>query len=109
MTDMSDIPDPKNTDSYRMLRAVVIGLGVLIVIAVVLLVVGLATRLGGHTASGSAQSSSAYTLPGDAKIVETQVSGNRLILTAREMDGDHVFVFSTDDGKLVGEIAPGPK
>ena len=50
MTDMSDVPavDPKNTDSYRMLRAVVIGLGVLIIIAVVLLVVGLATRLGGH-------------------------------------------------------------
>lgn len=108
MTDLSDVPDPKSTDSYRMLRAVVIGLGVLIVIAVVLLVFGLATRLGGHGTSAAAQSANvgAYMLPPGAKIRNTQVANNRLIMEVEEKGVERVLIFNTDDGHLVGQIAP---
>jgi hypothetical protein len=110
MMDMSDVPavDPKNTDSYRMLRAVVIGLGVLIVIAVVLLVIGLATRLGGHGTSTAAQSANAnaYALPPGAKIRSMQVANNRLIMDVEENGADRVLIFNTDDGHLVGQIVP---
>ena len=107
MTDISDVPavDPKNTDSYRMLRAVVIGLGVLIVIAVVLLVVGLATRLGGHGKSANADAAG-YTLPAGAKIRSMQVANNRLIMDVEEDGVDRVLIFNTDDGHLIGQIVP---
>jgi hypothetical protein len=111
MTDMSEAPadtvDPKSTDSYRMLRAVVIGLGVLIVIAVGLLVVGLATRFGGHGAANPSANPDAFILPPGAKIVSMQVANNRLILDVQEKGADHVLIFDTDDGHLVGQIVPG--
>lgn len=105
---MSDVPavDPKSTDSYRMLRAVVIGLGVLIVIAVVLLVVGLATRLGGHGKSGASADAAGYTLPAGAKIRSMQIANNRLIMDVEEDGVDRVMIFNTDDGHLVGQIVP---
>jgi hypothetical protein len=113
MTDMSDVPviDPKKSDSYRMLRAVVIGLGVLIVIAVGLLVVGLVTRLGGHGSSTAAQSANAgaFTLPPGAKIVSLQVANNRLIMEVEEKGVSRVLIFNTDDGHLVGQIVPQDK
>jgi hypothetical protein len=107
MTDMSDVPDPKSTDSYRMLRAVVIGLGVLIVIAIALLVIGLATRLGGHGAAAQSANAGAYALPPGTKIVSVQVANNRLIMEVDEKGADRVLIFNTDDGHLVGQIAPG--
>lgn len=109
MADISDVPavDPKTTDSYRMLRAVVIGLGVLIVIAIVLLVIGLTTRLGGHGKSGTAATDvSGYTLPAGAKIRSMQVANNRLIMDVEEDGVDRVMIFNTDDGHLVGQIVP---
>lgn len=110
MTDMSDVAavDPKNSDSYRMLKAVVIGLGVLIVIAVVLLVVGLATRLGGHGArpAGTAQD---FHLPVGAKILSLQAANNRLIMDVSAKGGERVLIFNTDDGHLVSQIAPPEK
>jgi uncharacterized membrane protein YphA (DoxX/SURF4 family) len=106
MTDMSDVGDPKNTTSYRMLRAVVIGLGVLIVIAVALLVIGLATRLSGH-GMGAQTANAAYTLPQGTKILSMQVANNRLIMEVDRKGVDRVLIFSTDDGHLVGQIAPG--
>ncbi|HUB84383.1 MAG TPA: DUF6476 family protein [Rhizomicrobium sp.] len=106
MTDMSDVPDPKSTDSYRMLRAVVIGLGVLIVIAIALLVIGLATRLGGHGRANLPADAGAYVLPSDAKIRSMQVANNRLIMDVEEQGVDHVLIFNTDDGHLIGQIAP---
>ncbi len=92
-----------------MLRAVVIGLGVLIVIAVGLLVIGLATRLGGHGTSTAAQSGSAgaFTLPPGTKIVNMQVANNRLIMEVEEKGAERVLIFDTNDGHLVGQIAPG--
>jgi Family of unknown function (DUF6476) len=110
MTDMSDIPagtvDPKSTDSYRMMKAVVIGLGVLIVIAVVLLVVGLATRLGGHGTAAQSANAGAFMLPPGAKVLTMQVANNRLIMEVEEKGVDRVLIFSTDDGHLVGQIVP---
>jgi hypothetical protein len=111
MTDMSDVPavDPKSTDSYRMLRAVVIGLGVLIVIAIVLLVIGLATRLGGHGAGAQSANEGAYALPAGTKILSMQVASNRLIMEVDEKGTDRVLIFDTDDGHLVGQIIPRDK
>lgn len=105
---MSDVPavDPKSTDSYRMLRAVVIGLGVLIVIAIGLLVIGLATRLGGHGGGAQSANGGAYALPPGAKIRSTQVANNRLIMDVEEDGVDRVLIFNTDDGHLVGQIVP---
>jgi hypothetical protein len=107
---MSDVSsgtvDPKSTDSYRMMKAVVIGLGVLIVIAVVLLVVGLATRLSGHGTATQSANAGAFLLPPGAKILTMQIANNRLIMEVQEKGVDRVLIFNTDDGHLVGQIAP---
>jgi hypothetical protein len=82
-----------------MLKAVVIGLGVLIVIALALVVVGIVSKFG-----GAAQPSRAFALAPGAKIVEMQSGPNRLILRVRTEQGDEIDIVDTDDGHLVARI-----
>ncbi|HWA30329.1 MAG TPA: DUF6476 family protein [Rhizomicrobium sp.] len=108
MTDVpTDIPevDPKSTLSYRSLRAVVIILGVLIVLALVLVVVGIGMRMSGHV-PGQSGAAGRYDLPAGAKIESTQVAGNNLVMTVQTPAGESVYIFSASDGHLVGVIAP---
>jgi hypothetical protein len=95
--------DPKKTTSYRLMLAVVIVLGVLIVIALGFLVMGLVSKGSSH---GAAQGSVAvtYSLPPGAKILETRSEPNRLILHLRTGDGDEIDIFDTGDGHLISRV-----
>ncbi|HEY5338617.1 MAG TPA: DUF6476 family protein [Rhizomicrobium sp.] len=98
--------DPKSTLSYRSLKAVVIVLGALIVLALILVVVGIGMRMSGHAPGQAAVSAGSYGLPAGSKILSMQVATNRLIMEVQEPDGTRVLIFSTDDGHLVGQITP---
>lgn len=90
-----------------MLKAVVIGLGVLIVIAFVLLVVGLATKFNGHTTPATTQASTRYPLPAGAKIVDMQTQPGRVILRVRTTTGEEVDIIDTQDGHLISQVKAG--
>jgi flagellar basal body-associated protein FliL len=94
--------DPKQSASYRMLRAVVIVLGVLIVIALAVLVAGLVMRFGAKTAG--APSRQAASLPENAKILDMQSQPNRLILRLATPAGEEVDIIDTGDGHLVSRV-----
>lgn len=102
---MSDIPQagPQGS-SHRVLKAVVIGLGVLIVIGFVLLVVGLATKFNGHGTSTSAQAGTRFVLPTSAKIVDMQTQPGRVILRVRSAAGEEVDIIDTQDGHLISQM-----
>jgi hypothetical protein len=85
-----------------MLKAVVIVLGALIVIALGVLVVGLAIRFSGHGPSGGV--SAGYTLPAGATVIEMQTQPNRLVLRVRTGVGEEVDIIDTTDGHLVSQV-----
>jgi hypothetical protein len=100
---VSNSPAPENqTAAYKAAKMAVIILSVLIVMAVVALVVGGLTRLGGKTASHSA--AGAFQLPAGARIVEMQSQPGRLILRVREARGEEIDILDTQDGRLVGQV-----
>ena len=106
---MSDIPPvstgpvPENqTAAYKAAKMAVIILSILIVMAVVALVVGGLTRLGGKTAAHGA--AGAFQLPLGARIVEMQSQPGRLILRVREAHGEEIDILDTQDGRLVGQV-----
>jgi hypothetical protein len=101
---MSDIEaNPKMTTTYRMLRAVVIVLGVLIVIALVALVAGLSLKFGATGPTGAAQNRLTL-LPKGAKIVDMQSQPNRLILRLNGPAGEEVDIIDTGDGHVISRI-----
>lgn len=109
MTDVSTSrTDPKSTASYRILKAVVIGLGVLIAVAMGLVVLGIVMRVSGH-APAQSSANRRYDLPAGSKIESTQVAGDSLVVTVKTPSGDSVYIFSATDGHLVGVIAPKAK
>lgn len=110
MTDdsASTIPadeDPKSDPTYRGLKAAVIILGALLVLAFVMVVVGIGMRMTGH-APGQNITPGKYALPGGSKILSLQIAQNRLIMAVQTPGGSHVYIFDTDNARLVGEIAP---
>ena len=91
--------------SYRLMLAVVIVLGALIVIALGLLVVGLVTRFSApHPALGTMSADGSFALPPGAKVVEMQSEPNRLILHVHGPDGDEIDSVDTEDGHLISRI-----
>jgi len=90
-----------------MLKAVVIGLGVLIVIAFVLLVVGLATKFNGHTTPTGTQAGTRFVLPTGAKLVDMQTQPGRVILRVRSTAGEEVDIIDTQDGHLISQVKAG--
>jgi hypothetical protein len=101
----ADAVDPKSTATYRGLKAAVIILGVLLLLAFVLVVVGIGMRMSGH-APGQSTEAGHYDLPPGAKILSMQVANNRLIMQVDETGVDRVLIFNTDDGRLIGQIVP---
>lgn len=106
---MSDIPPVSNgpvpenqTAAFKAARMAVIVLSILIVMAVVALVVGGVTRLGGKTAVHGATGT--FQLPPGARIVEMQSQPGRLILRVREAHGEEIDILDTQDGHLVGQV-----
>jgi flagellar basal body-associated protein FliL len=99
--------DPKAAPNYRALRAIVIILGVLIVLAFLALVWGFITRLGGHSNSGAVSATDRapdYFMPVGSKIVQIQTNANRVIIAAQTPDGAEVDIFDANDGRLINRI-----
>ena len=106
---MSDVPltnpDPTKTTSYRLARAAVIILGVLLALAFVLLVVGLGWRMSGHKAAAESDAPSRFVLATGTRIVSTETQPGRLILRVRLPGGEEdIDIIDTETGKLVGQV-----
>ncbi len=98
--------DPVAAPNYKVVRAIVIILGVLIVLAFTALVWGFIARLSGHGADASAQAPD-FVLPAGAKIVQvTPTTSNRMVVVLQTPAGGEVDIFDTDTGKLVVRIRP---
>ncbi len=101
--------DPKSTLSYRLARAAVIILGVLLVIALALLVVGVALKMTGHhPAEDNSTAPAKFTLAPGARIVSVDSQPGRLILHVRSPAGDEVDIVDTATGRLVSQIKSAP-
>ena len=92
-----------------MLKAVVIGLGALIVIGLVALVFGVVSKLGGHGKSTpdmmpSSRGGSTLFLESNARIVAMQSQPGRLIIRTQSPEGEEILVIDMDDGHLVSRV-----
>jgi len=90
--------------AYRFLLAAVILLGVLIVIALGVLVVGLSVRLGGHGTKPVAEPPASFTLAAGSRVVSADVSGDRLVLRLKGSFGDEIDVIDIQTGRLVAKL-----
>ncbi len=90
--------------SHRLMLAVVIVLGVLIVIALILLVFGMMRKFSGSAVSDTASTGQNFALPPGARVVEMQSQPNRLILHIHAADGDEIDIIDTEDGHLISKI-----
>ena len=86
-----------------MLKAVVIGLGALIVIALAFVALGIVKKFSRPGASG-APSAAVFSLPPGGRIVEMQSQPNRLVLRVHTQAGDEIDIIDTEDGRLVARI-----
>jgi hypothetical protein len=100
---VSDIPAPQDPASQRLLKAVVIGLGALIVIALGFVVMGMVSKFSAPRPVPPA-AAAAFALPKDGRVVEMQVASDRLILHVRSPAGDEVDILDASDGRLVARI-----
>ena len=100
--------DPKENANYRVLQAVVIILGILIVFAFVALVIGAISKFSGHRSAADAASpaSVAAYLPAGSRIISFQASGDRVIVAVHAPGGDEVDIFEAETGKPVARIRP---
>ena len=96
--------DVKNTASYRGLKAVVILLGALIIIAFGLLVVGALTRFHVKSTPNATGLENTISLPEGAQIVSSEVQSDRLILRVKTQGRDSIYIVDTGTGHLVGRI-----
>ena len=83
----------------RALKALVIGMGVLIVVGLIVVAVTIANRtLDGERPPTEA----AFALPDGAKVLETALDGNRIALRLRLADGaEAIHVFDLATGRRV--------
>jgi len=97
-----------NTTSYRALKAVVIFLGALIVVAFAILVIGLVMRFSSKAHPRATGDESSIELPAGTTIVSSDVQGDRLILRTKSATGDEVYIVDTANGHLVGHVVTAP-
>jgi len=90
--------------SVRFLKALVIGMGVLIVAATVALVVLIVQRSGGSTV---AFNSAALGQPAGTRIAGIAGVEKTIAIWVVRPDGERVLLFDTARGRVVGEIRPG--
>jgi len=103
VSDIQTPLEPQKTTSHRLMLAVVIFLGVLIVIVVCIMVAGLLMKFSGHAQRHTAETGT-FVLPADARIVEMQSQSNRLILHLHTSAGDEVDIIDISDGHVVSRI-----
>jgi hypothetical protein len=106
--------DPKRSTTYRVMLAVVIILGVLILIAFGALIVGAAMKIAGHStrapaAPAFAPAQASAELPPGARITSVSTTGNRVVIGVHTPQGDEVDIFDTDSGRPIARIRPAPQ
>ena len=109
--------DPKGSTTYRVMLAVVIILGVLILVAFGALIVGAAMKIAGHHSANTAAAPSiapaqlSAELPAGARITSVSTTGNRVVIGVHTREGDEVDIFDADTGRPVARIraAQAPK
>lgn len=87
-----------------MLKAVVIVLGALIVIALGVLVAGLISRFSGHGPARGGAAAEAFSLPQGARVIGMESQPNRLVLHVLSPAGEEVDIIDTSDGHLVARL-----
>ena len=103
------VHDPKASATYRALRAVVIILGILIVLALGALIVGGAMKLArNRSAAAASPTTVGAELPPGAKIISVETSGDRVVVGLHTSEGDEVDIFDTQTGHAVARIRPAP-
>ncbi len=94
----------------RVLKAVVIGLGVLIVAGLVALLTAVVLRGGGGSRALPAEEAMHVVLPEGAVVEEMRVSGNTLALRVRLADGGReIIIIDARKGRVVRRIRIGPR
>jgi hypothetical protein len=100
--------DDPNTMSappnYRLVRAIVIILGGLILLAFIALIWGFVAKLTGHDPAAPAQTPD-FILPAGSKVINVLPTTNsRLIITVQTPTNGEIDIFDTDSGKLITRI-----
>jgi hypothetical protein len=109
VSDIEAPVDPKSTFGFRAARLAVIVLTALIILSLIVLVVGFALKLTGHSTHAShgddaPAAGEVFILPPGTKILSKDVQPGRLILQLHGPDGDEIDIVSTDDGHLIARI-----
>jgi hypothetical protein len=109
---LSDNPDmmpanPNAGPSYRVMRVVVIVLGVLMVLMFAAVIAGLFMKVR-HDTPPVSEGPSVFALAPGAHIVSEETSGDRLILHVKTPAGDEIDIVDTESGRLVGQVKSTP-
>lgn len=96
----------QRSPAYPFLLAAVILLGVLIVIALGVMVVGLSMRLGGRGARADSAPPEIAIAAG-TRVVSADVSGDRLVLRLKDSFGDEIDIVDIETGRVVARIRAG--
>ena len=89
----------------RALKALVIGMGVLIVVGVVVLVYAIINRVGETGVPELMSGQSQIELPAGAQIVETSIGGGRIVVRLSLADGSQrLLLIDADTGGRIGAI-----
>jgi hypothetical protein len=95
---------PENqTPTYKAAKLAVIILSGLIILALIALVVGGISRLGGKS-KPAARTPSTFTLAPGARVLAMESQPGRLILRIRTVTGEEIDIIDTADGRLVSQI-----
>jgi hypothetical protein len=95
------------TPNYRGLKAVVIILGVLILMAFGVLVGGLIMRAG---SAGAPREAYRTAIPAEAgaRVSEATIAGNRLILRIEGATANEVVIVDAGSGRVIGRVVLAP-
>ncbi len=85
------------------LKALVIGMGVLIIAGLAVVAVTIATRVGTSEPAGPAGTAGPLVIPAGAEILETDLEGERIALRLRLPDGTMaIHVYDLAHGRRIG-------
>lgn len=109
--DTAGSPSENNTANYRVLKAVVIILGTLILLALGALVAGLVLGLGPQGPADRAGEAYLSTLPASpgARIMHSELDGNRLLLRLEGGGSDVLIIVDVRNGREIGRVVLAPR
>lgn len=89
----------------RGLKALVIGMGILIIVGVVFLVYAIIDKAGEQDVSVASAIDAEIALPAGAEVVETSLGDGRMVLRLRLPDGSgRLLLFDAASGRSIGKI-----